>query len=105
MAMSAEQILLLTVPVAGSLTVDTDFPVAKLVAVTLAAKPIRFGEWDDLPGNQAQAVSVIEIVTVKAPTLSLGMVEDNVVVHVHQFTSFRVRFHVCVAVGTGENVF
>ena len=53
MAVSAEQILLFTVPVAGSLAVNTDFPVAELIAVTLATESIGFSKGDHFSGNQA----------------------------------------------------
>ena len=33
------------------------------------------------------------------------MVEDYVFVHVNQFASFRVRFHVRMAIGTWKDVF
>lgn len=51
MTVSAEQILLFAIPVAGSLAVNADFPVAEFVAVTLAAKAVGFSEWNHLSGN------------------------------------------------------
>ena len=105
MAVSAEQILFFSIPEAGSFAVDADFPVAEFVAVALATKPVRFGERYDLSRNQTQSVPVAEIVTVKAPTLPLGMIENYVFVHVNKFSSFRIRFHVCMAVGTGKDIF
>lgn len=105
MAVSAEKVLLLAVPVACPFAVEADFPVAEFVSMALATKPVRFGEGYEFPGNQAQVVTVVKIVTVDAPTLSLGMVEDDVVMHVNKFTSLWVRFHVGMTVGTRENVF
>ena len=46
--MSTEQVLFFTVPVAGSLAVDTDFPVPQFVAVALAAQAVGFREWNIL---------------------------------------------------------
>ena len=105
MTVSAEQILLFTVPVAGSLAVNTDFPVAELVAVTLATKSVGFSKWDHLSGNQTQRVAVVEVVTVQAPSLPFGMVEDDVVVHVDQFATLRVGLHLRMTVRAWENVF
>jgi hypothetical protein len=53
MTVSAEQILLFTIPVTGSLAVDAYSPVAELVAVALAAQAIGFSEWDHFSGDQA----------------------------------------------------
>jgi hypothetical protein len=40
-AVDAEQVLLITIPIAGSFAVDTDLPVAEFIAMALAAEPIR----------------------------------------------------------------
>jgi len=44
MAMGAEQILLVAIPVSGSLAVNSDLPVTKFIAMALPTKTIRFGE-------------------------------------------------------------
>ena len=105
MTVSAEQILLFAVPVAGPFAVNTDFPVAKLVAVTLATESIGFSKWNDFSGNQAQLIAIVEVVTVQTPPLPFGMIEDDVVVHVDQFTTLRVGFHLRMTLRTWKNVF
>jgi len=105
MAMSAEQVLLLTVPVSGPFAVYADFPVAELVSVALSAKTIGLRKGDDFPRNQTQAVAIVEIVTVKTPALPLCVVKDDVVMHVDQLTALRVGLHVRMAVRAGEDVF
>jgi len=102
-AVCAEQILLFAIPVTGALTVDADFPVAQFVAMALTAEPIGFGEGDLLAGHQAQLVPVVEVVTVQTPTLPLGVLEDDVVVHFDQVAPLWVWLHVCMAVGAGKD--
>jgi hypothetical protein len=104
-AVSAKQILFLTVPEASSLAVDAYFPVAVLIAMTLTAKPVRFGKGDDLSRDKTQGVPVVEIVTVQAPALPFGVVKDDVLMHVYEFASLRVWHHVSMAIGTGKDVF
>ena len=43
--------------------------------------------------------------TVEAPSLSLGVVEDDIVVHIDHLAALRVGLHVCMTVGAWENVF
>ena len=52
-AVNAEQVLLITIPVAGPFAMDTDFPVAEFIAMALAAESVRLGEIDQFAGDQA----------------------------------------------------
>ena len=74
MAMSAQQVLLLPVPLTGPLSVDSRLPVAVFVPVTLAAKPVTLGKVDLLTGDKPEFVAVIHVVAIEAPSLFLGVV-------------------------------
>lgn len=103
--MGTEQILLFSVPVTGPLAVDPDLPVAQFVTMALATEAVGFGKRNHFSGDQAQAVSILQIVTVKAPALTFRMIKDDVIMHIDQFPALRVRLHVSMAVRTWEDVF
>src|SRR3972149_11658487 len=104
MAMSAQQVLLLPVPLTGPLSVDSRLPVAVFVPVTLAAKPVTLGKVDLLPGDEPEFVAVFQIVAIEAPPLFLGMVlQLDVRVLVLQLPSRRVGTHLIVAFGARKD--
>ncbi len=102
-AVDAEQILLISVPVAGPFTVDADLPVAEFVAVTLTAQTVGLGKIDQFPGNKAQLVTVQQVVAIRAPALPFGVVQHDFLMVVGQNPPFRIRLHVGVTLGTREN--
>ena len=80
-----------------------NLPVTQFLAMALAAKPVRFGKGEALPGGQPQAVPVLRMVTVQAPELSCGMPRDNSGMLILKFPALEVGFHLGVAVGAGED--
>ena len=102
-AMDTEQVLLVTIPVAGTLAMDAHLPVAELVAVALAAQTIRLGKIDQFAGDQSQLVTIIKVVAVRAPALAFGMMQDNFFMIVGQDPPFRIGLHVGMTLGARED--
>src|SRR5512141_999294 len=72
MAMSAQEVLLLPVPLPRPLSVASRLPVAVSATVTLAAKPVTLGKVDLLAGDEPEFVAVSHVVAIEAPPLFLG---------------------------------
>src|SRR5659263_655426 len=104
MAMSAQQVLLLPVPLPRPLSVDSRLPVAVLVPVALAAKTVTLRKIDQLAGDKPEFVAASQVVAIEAPPLFLGMVlQLDIRVLFLQLPSLRVRLHLLVAFGAGED--
>jgi hypothetical protein len=101
--MRAEQVLFFAVPEAGALAMDADLPVAEFVTMALAAQSVRFGEGNEIAGNQSQHVAITQIMAIKTPALAFGVVKDDVVVHVDQFPALRVRYDIGVTIVARED--
>ena len=72
--------------------------------MTLAAQFVRFVEPDQDPAYQAQVVPVGRVVAVEAPALFRTVIQDDVVVHVHEFTALHIGFQVGMTIRAGEDV-
>src|SRR3990172_4257098 len=104
MAMSAQQVLLLPVPLPRPLSVDSRLPVAVFVPVALAAKTVTLRKLDLLAGDKPEFVAVFHVVAIEAPPFLLGMVlQLDIRVLVLQLPSRRVGTHLLVTFGAGED--
>ena len=70
-AVGAQQVPLVAVPLADSPAVDARAPVAELLAVALAAEPVRLLEWDPLAAREVEPVAVVRVVAIEAPAMLL----------------------------------
>src|SRR5659263_71873 len=70
MAMSAQEVLLLPVPLPRPLSVDSRLPVAVLVPMALAAKTVTLRKIDLLAGDKPEFVAVFHVVAIEAPPVS-----------------------------------
>jgi hypothetical protein len=104
-AVDAEQVLFVTVPVAGPFAVDANFPVTEFVAMALAAQPVRLGKIDQFAGDQSEFVTVFKIVAVRAPALTFRMMKHNIGVVFGQDPAKGIWFHVAMALGAREDPF
>jgi hypothetical protein len=73
--------------------------------VALAAQLVRFLERDQLTSGQVQHVPVPGIVTVQAPPVVLIVLEDYIVVKIHQLALFEIGFHLGMAHSAGIGIF
>ena len=89
--MDTEQVALLPVPMAGSLAVETLFPVPERGSVALAAKPVGFRELDEPSVRQMQKVAILGVVAIEAPTVGLVMTKLDLFVRQRQLTSIAIH--------------
>ncbi len=89
--------------VSGPFPVDTRFPIAIDVAVTLSAEPIALGEIDQFSVEKAEFVPIVGVVAVEAPPHGLGVVEFDVYVLLFEFSSFSIDLHAGMAVTAGKD--
>ena len=102
-AVGAEEVLLVPVPVPRPAAVDAGLPVPELLPVALAAEPVRLLERDPLAARKVELVAVVRVVAVKAPAV-LGVVRQlDVRVEVGQRPARPVRLHRGVTAGAGED--
>src|SRR6266511_3811845 len=68
-AVRAEQVLLVPVPLAHAPAVHAGPPVAVLLPVALAAEAVRLLERNGIAARQVQAIAVVGVVAVEAPAV------------------------------------
>ncbi len=102
-AVGAEEIALVPVPVPGSAAVDPCSPIPVFLPVTLPAEAVGFLEGDECSAGKMKVVSVLRIVAVQAPTVFLVMPQDDVRMEPRENPAFPVRGRHSVAVGTRED--
>jgi hypothetical protein len=93
-AMHAEQITLLAIPLAGAAAVHPRAPVAILLAVALPAQAIRLFEWHSLTAREMKNVAIVRVVTVEAPPVLFVVLQHDVLVIVDGTTGaigFEIR--------------
>jgi len=100
MAVSTEEITLVSVPFSGSSAMNSSPPIPVFLPVTLPAQAIGLLEKDGLPAGQVEKVSVLGIVTIQAPTVFLVMMEHDIRVEPRQLPAGGIRGHHSMAVGT-----
>jgi hypothetical protein len=105
MAVGAEQVFFVSVPEAGSSSVDPGLPIPQLGAVALTAQLIGFLVIDQLASGSVEHVAIFGIVAVQTPPVLLIMFEHDVVMEVFQFSPLPVDFQIGMALGTGEDAF
>jgi hypothetical protein len=76
-AVGAEEITLVTVPLSTSTSMDAGPPVPVLLPVTLTAETIGLLEGDELPAGQVEPVPVLGIVAVQAPAMLLVVAQHD----------------------------
>jgi hypothetical protein len=104
MAINAQEICPLTAPeVADPFAVDACLPVSINVAVTLTAKPVGLGEIDGLAVGELQLITVAGVVTIKAPSFLLRMVQFDGCVFVLQLPLLGIYRKTGMAVTAGED--
>ena len=102
-AVGAQQVPLVAVPVAGAAAVDAGAPVAVFFAVALAADAVGFVERDALAAGQVQEVAIGGVVAIQAPAVGFVVLENDVGVHRGELAARAVDGHSGVAVGAGED--
>lgn len=78
--MHAEQVRLVSIPIAAATPVNADTPVTVLVAVALSAEPVGLGEIDQLAARQMQLVTVRGGVAVETPPMLFIVMQDDLFV-------------------------
>jgi hypothetical protein len=101
MAVGAEEIALVPVPIPGPAAVDAGPPVSVFLPVALPAKAVGLLEEDGLPAGPVKQVPVVGIVAVQAPTVFFVMPEHDVRVKPRQLSPRWVHRHQAVAIGAG----
>ena len=89
-AVRAEQVSLVPVPIAGSPAVNAGTPIAKFLAVTLTAKQVGLLERDLLTAREVKLIAIVGVMTIQTPTVLLIVLEHDVVVEVGQFSPLAV---------------
>ena len=89
-AVRAQQVALVAVPLADAAAVHARPPVAQLLAVALPAQAVRLLERHRLAAREVQHVAVRRVVAVEAPAVLLVVLQDDVGVHVLQLAARAV---------------
>ena len=105
MAVGAQKIFLLPVPLAGSSSVDAFLPIPEFRPMTLTAEFVGFLETDQLSARAVEHVAVVGVVAIHAPAVFLVVFENDVIMEFFQFPAFEIDFHVFVTHGAGIIVF
>jgi hypothetical protein len=95
-AVRAQQILLVPVPLTDAPSVHACPPVAILLAVTLTAQPVRLGERHRLAAGQVQLVAVVGVVTIEAPAVFRVVPQLDIGVEIGEHAPRPVRRHLLV---------
>ncbi len=101
-AVRAEQVSLVTVPIAGSPAVNAGTPIAKFLAVTLTAKQVGLLERDLLAAREVKLIAIVGVMTIQTPTVLLIVLEHDVVVEVGQFSPLAVDRQIGMTIGARE---
>jgi len=101
-AVSAQQVGLVAVPVARAASVDPRTPVPQFLAVTLPAEAVGLLERYPLAAGEVEPVAVVGVVAVQAPAVFFVVLELNLGVHVRQNTPGPISFQIPVTLRTGE---
>jgi len=101
MAVGAEEIALVSVPIPASAAVDAGPPVPVFLPVALPAKAVGLLEENGFPAGQVKQIPVVGIVAVQAPTVFFVMPQHDVRVKPTQLSSRWVHGQHCVAIGAG----
>jgi len=102
MTVDAEPVLLLPVPAAGPFAMQTGLPLAEYRAVALAAEFVGFVKIDQLTVRKPQFVTIVRVVTVKAPA-AWHMFQHDVLMHLFKLSRSPVYRHSLVTLRTGED--
>ncbi len=102
MTVDAEPVLLLSVPHAGPFAMQTRLPLAKYRAMALAAEFVGFVKTHQLAVRKPQFITVIWVVTVKAPATG-HVFQHDVQMHLLKLPRPPVYRHSLVALRTGED--
>jgi hypothetical protein len=98
-AVGAEEIALVSVPIPASAAVDACPPIPVFLSVTLPAQAIGLLEKNRRPAGEMELVSVFRIVAVQAPAVFLVMQQHDFRVKPRQISPFPVHGHHAMAVG------
>ena len=101
--MSAKQIRLLSIPQPGPLAMNARLPIPQLLAMTLAAEPIRLIKRHGCATGKPQHVTIQSIMAVQAPAVLLIVPQDNVFVG-HEFARLGIRLVVIMTFRARKNV-
>ena len=101
-AVGAEKVGLVTVPITDSPPVNPRSPVPILFPMTLPAKAVRLIKGHRGAVGQMENVPVFCIMTVKTPPVFLVVPQNDFSVK-GEFPSLRIRLQHSVAVGAGED--
>jgi hypothetical protein len=104
-AVGAQKVFLLSVPVAGSPAVNTGSPIPQLGAMALAAQHIGFFKIDQFAAGRVQHVAIGSIMTIHTPSVFFIVFKDDIIMEIFELSSFEVWFHIGMTFCARENVF
>jgi hypothetical protein len=103
-AVGTQEVLLLSVPVAGPPAVNTRSPISQLGAMTLAAQLIGFLEIDQFPAGRVQHVPIVGVMTIHAPPIFFIVLENDIIMEIFQLPSLEVNIQVGMTFRTGKHI-